>query len=551
MLRSLFVQNYALIDKLEIDFQTGLTVITGETGAGKSILLGALSMALGSRADLNSLKNKDLKCVIEVNFDISHYQLKSFFDEQELDFEENCIVRREITPQGKSRAFINDTPATLNQLKALGERLIDIHSQHENLELNNQEFQITMIDTIANNETLLENYKNVYKQFKHTTQKIEDLKTKNNQLKDRHDFIQFQYNELKETRLKPEEQDELEKEQLMLANVEEIAEKLSTVLNRFQRDEFGLIQELTYVRNDLQKIATYFDNGEDLAQRTNSSLIELEDISRDLESKAVNLNHDPERLETVDKRLNKIYGLQQKHHCSTIEELLKLQNSYEQELADVESFDIQLQSLEQEAAKLEAETIKLAAQLHEKRISTAAILSKTITSQLSGLGMPHAIFQIDVTLTEKIDKYGQSSIIFKFATDKTMSLRDVTSVASGGELSRIMLIIKSLIAAKKALPTLIFDEIDTGVSGEIANKMGLIMKEMAVNMQIITITHLPQIAAKGKYHYTVYKTHEEEGATTRIKALPDHDRVETIARMLSSDNPTPAAMANARELLSN
>lgn len=551
MLQSLFVQNYALIDKLEIDFRTGLSVITGETGAGKSILLGALNLALGTRADLNSLKNKELKCIIEAKFNINNYNLQPFFKEQELDFEEQCIIRREITPQGKSRAFVNDTPVNLAQLRVLGEQLIDIHSQHQNLDINAQEFQITFLDTLADNNDLLNSYKKVYKTFQITKKQIEDIKSRNEQQKERFDFIKFQHNELKSADLKADEQEDLEKEQLILSNVEEVAEKLSIALSRFQREEYGITQELSMAKNEISKISNYFKNGNEISDRVNSALIELEDIIRDLEQKAENINHDPNRLESINNRLNKIYSLQQKHNCKNIEQLLKLEQQYSEELNEIESFDEQLSTLHKELEQQEKEINNLSKELHKKRESSAKDLSISISNQLSDLGMPHAIFKIAVTPTENADKYGKSDVVFQFATDKTMTPRDVTSVASGGELSRIMLIIKSLIAAKKALPTLIFDEIDTGVSGEIANKMGNIMHKMTQNMQIITITHLPQIAAKGKYHYTVYKTHETEGPTTRIKMLLQEERVESIARMLSSDTPTAAAMANARELLAN
>ncbi|MFO7863594.1 MAG: DNA repair protein RecN [Salinivirgaceae bacterium] len=551
MLQHLFVQNYALIDELQIDFHSGLTVITGETGAGKSILLGALALALGSRADLNSLKDKEKKCVIEIEFDVHKLDLQSFFDDNGLDYEEQTIIRREITPKGKSRAFINDTPVNLGLLKTIGEQLIDIHSQHQNLDLNSQEFQINFVDAIANNQSQLHAYQKLFYDYKATQSAIDNLKAKNAQQKERFDFIQFQHKELSAAKLKANEQEELEQEQRLLSNSEEIAENLSLALKRFLRDEFGLLNELASAKNELSKVAEFFENGNEIVERVKAAHIDLEDLVSDLEQKAEVIDHDPQKLEKINSRLNQIYTLQQKHNCRSIEELLALEKQYDNELNEVESFGEELSQLEKELATQQKELVAQANNLHQKRVKAAGEISENISKQLSDLGMPHATFKIDITKSATPDKHGSSVIVFMFTADRAMQLREVTEVASGGELSRIMLIIKSLIAEKRALPSLIFDEIDTGVSGEIANKMGNIMQQMASSMQIITITHLPQIAAKGHHHSIVYKTHETAGATTHIKSLIESERIETIARMLSSGDPGKAAMENAKELLGN
>jgi DNA repair protein RecN (Recombination protein N) len=551
MLQKLFVQNFALIDSLEIDFQTGLTVITGETGAGKSILLGALALGLGARADKESLKHKDKKCIVEIEFNVEKLSLTSFFEENDLDFETQTVIRREISPNGKSRAFINDTPVNLNQVKSLGDQIIDIHSQHENLELNQHEFQFLVVDTLADNNDTLKKYQKNFAEFQSIANQINSLKDKNKEQKERFDFLKFQYNELKSTNLKADEQEELEQEQKRLSHSEEIAENLSLAVNRFNREELSIIDELSNVKNEVNRIASYFKNGNDLVDRLNSALIDLSDISQDLTEKTESIQFDPNRLDEINKRLNQIYSLQQKHNKTTISELLLLQNNIEEQLNAIESFEDDLLMLEKKQ-ETQRELIKQEAKkLHNNRIDTAKKISEVINSQLKELGMQVAVFNIEVSNSTEFNKFGTSGINFKFASDPKSELRPITKIASGGELSRIMLVIKSLIASKKALPTLIFDEIDTGVSGEIADKMGQIMKSMSSNMQIIAITHLPQIAAKGDNHYIVYKTHNEDGAQTHLKSISGSERINVIAQMLSTDKPGEAAIANAKELLSN
>ncbi len=551
MLRDLFVQNYALIDELEISFQDGFTVITGETGAGKSILLGALSLALGSRADLSSLKNKEQKCIIEATFDIKDYQLHTFFDDNDLDYDDRSIIRREITPKGKSRAFINDTPVNLSQLKELGGGLIDIHSQHQNLQLTRQQFQIDFTDSYAQNLNDLSEYQGVYNQYLSLEKEIKDLKARNEQQKQQAEFVNYQYNELKNAQLKQNEQEELEQQQRFLGNSEEIAENLNAAIERLTREEYGVTNELGNAKNEISQIASYFDNGEELVTRLNSAMIDLEDLSQDLLNKAENIHYDPQKLETINQRLDFIYTLQKKHNKQTVEELIELQQAYEKELNEVNSFDDILAELTFRADKLKKEMQKLAGHLHNKREKAGKEVGDYITEQLKVLGMPQSQFIVEVSKLEEFNKFGSSAIQFKFSSDKKISPKEVTKIASGGELSRIMLVIKSVIATKKLLPTLIFDEIDTGVSGEISNKMAGIMKKMAEQMQIIAITHLPQIAAKGESHCIVYKTHNQEGAATHIRQLKEKDRIHTIAQMLSSGEPTQAALANAEELLRN
>ncbi len=551
MLCTLFVENYALIDNLKIDFQDKLTVITGETGAGKSILLGALSLALGQRADLSTLKNKDKKCIIEASFNVKKYSLQSFFDEEDLDYEDNTIIRREITPKGKSRAFINDTPVNLNQLKVLGEKLIDVHSQHQNLQLNERNFQVNFVDTLADILIQRNEYRQAYDRYQDLVKKTEELKTRNEEQKERSDFIQFQFNELEQARLQPNEQEELERSQNMLSNSEEIAENLNNALQSLQRDDYGIISELGNTQNALEKIASFFDNGEELLSRIASATLDLDDLAQDLQQKTENIQYNPSELESINQRLNQIYSLQQKHRKNNVSDLIELKEQYKQELNEIESFEEALKKL-QSSIDEEKQTMQhLADKLHENRKAAARKASHTITQQLSGLGMPQSIFQIELTKQKEFDKFGRSEIVFKFTTDKNMSPKEVTKIASGGELSRIMLILKSMLATQKALPSLIFDEIDSGVSGAIANKMGNIMKEMAKTMQIISITHLPQIAAKGNNHLIVYKKHEQQGASTQIKAISDTERVEVLAQMLGSGETSAAAIANAKELLSD
>lgn len=550
MLQKLFVQNFALIDSLEIDFQTGLTVITGETGAGKSILLGALALALGARADRDSLKQKDKKCIVEIEFNVEKLGLESFFEDNNLDFEKHTVIRREISINGKSRAFINDTPVNLNQVKILGDYIIDIHSQHENLELNQNEFQFLIVDTLADNSVILKKFQNNYFEYQNLKKEIASLKEKNTLQKEKLDFIKFQYNELKNANLKSNEQVVLEQEQKRLSHSEEIAEYLSLAINRFNRDEFNIIDELSSAKNEINRIASYFENGDGLVDRLKSALIDLSDLSQDLIDKTESIQYDPNRLDEINKRLNLIYSLQQKHSKTSIDDLLVSQNSLEDELNAIESFEEEIMLLMKKQDKQLALITTQAKELHQNRLNTAEKISEVINSQLKELGMQVAAFNIEVLQSDELNKYGSSTINFKFATDQKSELKPIIKIASGGELSRIMLVIKSLIASKKSLPTLIFDEIDTGVSGEIANKMGQIMKSMSSSMQIITITHLPQIAAKGNNHFIVYKVHNEDGAQTRMKSITDSERVNIIAQMLSTDKPGEAAIANAKELLS-
>jgi DNA repair protein RecN (Recombination protein N) len=551
MLQRLFVQNFALIDNLEIHFQEGLTVITGETGAGKSILLGAIALAMGARADRDSLKNKEKKCIVEIEYDVQKLTLQEFFDTNELDFDLQTIIRREISPSGKSRAFINDTPVNLSLVKELGNRLIDIHSQHENLELNQFDFQFSVIDILADNFSSLKEYQNNYNKYQHLLKNINNLKEKHEIQKQRHDFIDFQYNELENAKLKSNEQNELEQEQNRLENSETIAENLSQALVRFNREDYGILDELNNAKQEISRIASYFHNGEDLQTRINSSLIDLTDLVQDLTEKADTIQYDPQRLDEINKRLNLIYSLQQKHNKPSIDDLLFIKNELEDELNAFESFEEDLQLLEKKKIELFQQLSTLADKLHKSRLEAAEKTSDNINEQLKELGMASAIFSIEVQKSDELSKYGKSSVSFKFAPDKKTDSRLLTKVASGGELSRIMLILKSLIAAKKSLPTIIFDEIDTGVSGEIANKMGQIMKSMSGNMQLIAITHLPQIAAKGEHHKIVYKTQEDTGSKTKIKNITEAERIIAIAQMLSTDNPSDAAIANAKELLSN
>ncbi len=551
MLNHLSIQNYALIDRLEVDFSNGLTIITGETGAGKSILLGALGLIAGSRADAQSLQDKTKKCIVEVSFNIKGYSLIDFFESNELDFEANTCIRREINPEGKSRAFINDTPVTLVQLKELASYLVDIHSQHETLDLNANQFQLSVIDAFANHQELLNEYATNFKRYKQVENQLSGLVERESQAKKDLDYFQFQFNELEDVNLKPDEQTILEQELETLNNAEEIKLNLSRGVFIFNGGEQNLLSSLNDIKIILSTFAKYKTEIQELSTRINSSYIELKDISNELENIEQDIVFDPKRIEELTLRLNEIYRLEQKHQVKTIEELISIKDNLSNKLLEFSSLELEIEKIKKELTSLEKILQNTAKKVSGNRKKVIPKIEKEIASLLSSLSMPNAQLKIEQTETELLTKNGTDKILFLFSANKGSDFKELNKVASGGELSRLMLSIKSLIAQLTSLPTIIFDEIDTGVSGDIANKVGSIMIQMAKSMQVITITHLPQIASKGNSHLFVFKEEKNNKTFSNIKKLTSDERVQEIAKMLSTSNPTEAAISNAKELLKN
>ncbi|MDO9184641.1 MAG: DNA repair protein RecN [Bacteroidia bacterium] len=551
MLKHLSIQNYALIDKLEVDFSDGLTIITGETGAGKSILLGALGLIAGSRADTQSLQDKTKKCIVEASFNIKEYALKDFFWANELDYEITTNIRREITPEGKSRAFINDTPVTLTQLKALAERLIDIHSQHQTLTLNGSEFQLSVVDAYANHADSLAEYSISFKQFKALEKALNELLTKESQAKKDLDYFQFQFNELEEAGLKPDEQAGIEQELEALNNAEDIKSNLSKAATGLNGGEQNLLASLNEIKSLLASQAKFKPEINELSTRLNSSYIELKDISNELESLEQDIVYDPKRIDKLTTQLDAIYRLQQKHQVKSVEELIVIKDDLSNKLLEFSSLETEIEKTKKELTSVQKSLTALAKKIAANRKKEIPKIEKEIASLLSALSMPNAQLKIEHMETETLTANGADKVNFLFSANKGSDFKELNKVASGGELSRLMLSIKSLIAQLTALPTIIFDEIDTGVSGDVADKVGSIMNLMAKAMQVITITHLPQIASKGESHLFVYKEDKNDKTYSNIKKLSVNERVQEIAKMLSTGTPTAAAISNAKELLKN
>lgn len=551
MLKHLSIQNYALIDKLEVDFSDGLTIITGETGAGKSILLGALGLIAGSRADTQSLQDKTKKCIVEASFNIKEYALKDFFWANELDYEITTNIRREITPEGKSRAFINDTPVTLTQLKGLAERLIDIHSQHQTLTLNGSEFQLSVVDAYANHADSLAEYSISFKQFKALEKALNELLTKESQAKKDLDYFQFQFNELEEAGLKPDEQAGIEQELEALNNAEDIKSNLSKAATGLNGGEQNLLASLNEIKSLLASQAKFKPEINELSTRLNSSYIELKDISNELESLEQDIVYDPKRIDKLTIQLDAIYRLQQKHQVKSVEELITIKDDLSNKLLDFSSLETEIEKTKKELTSVQKSLTALAKKIAANRKKEIPKIEKEIASLLSALSMPNAQLKIEHMETETLTANGADKVNFLFSANKGSDFKELNKVASGGELSRLMLSIKSLIAQLTALPTIIFDEIDTGVSGDVADKVGSIMNLMAKAMQVITITHLPQIASKGESHLFVYKEDKNDKTYSNIKKLSVNERVQEIAKMLSTGTPTAAAISNAKELLKN
>ncbi len=550
MIKKLSVSNYTLIDELHIDFSAGFSVITGETGAGKSIILGALSLILGQRADLKSLRRSDEKAVIEGVFDIASYHLRDFFDENELDYDEGeCILRREILPSGKSRAFINDTPVSLAQLKTLGEQLIDIHSQHQNMLLADSRFQLRVVDTMAGDAALLADYREHYRRWRERLQAYTRLQEENRSGREEEDYLRYQLAQLDEAHLQEGEQEELEVELQTLQHAEEIKNELAVLQEFLHAEETGVVSLLNATLSRMRALSRLYPEVDEWAGRLESDYIDLKDIASTVDRSQENLNMDPERLAWVENRLDTYYSLQQKHRLASAAELLALRDSFAERLTRIENYDEELAALKHEVDEAESQVRNLAEQLTRVRRQSAANISSTLTERVKPLGMPHLQFEIEVSPRPQFDETGGDAIRFLFSANKNQPLQPVSEVASGGEISRLMLSLKALVAHAMALPTIVFDEVDTGVSGEIADKMARIMREMSRCMQVISITHLPQVAAWGQTHYRVYKSDTATATATHLVRLTDSERVEEIARMLSGSSLTAAALDNARELL--
>ena len=552
MLRSLYIQNYALIEKLDINFDSGFSVITGETGAGKSIILGAIGLLLGQRADVKSIRTGASKCVIEARFDISAYGMQPFFEENELEYEEECILRREVYASGKSRAFINDTPASLAQMKELGELLIDVHSQHQNLLLNKEGFQLNVLDILSHNEEVLAAYQSVHKEWKQALYDLEKIIARAEQDKADEDYIRFQLEQLEEARLSEGEQEELEQEADTLSHAEEIKAGLYRAGQILYSDEGGLLSGLKDCLNTMIGLQNVFPVAGELAERLESTYIELKDISQEISGKEEEVEFNPARLEEVNERLNLIYTLQQKHRVSTIGELLALENEYAMKLSAITSSEEDIEKLKASCDVLYNKVKKQAAVLTKARTAAAREVEKQMASRLVPLGMPNVRFQVEMGTRKEPGMHGIDTVNFLFSANKNGALQSVSSVASGGEIARVMLSIKAMIAGAVKLPTIVFDEIDTVVSGEIADRMADIMQEMGEqNRQVISITHLPQIAARGRAHYKVYKKDSDTETNSHIRRLTDEERVEEIAHMLSGATLTEAALSNAKALLNS
>ena len=549
MLLSLSIKNYALIESLETDFSNQFSVITGETGAGKSILLGALGLVLGNRADLTSLKDKEQKCIIEAQFAISNYNLQSFFDENDMDYEDKTIIRREILPSGKSRAFVNDSPVNLQELQELGAMLLDIHSQHQTRELTEENYQIDILDAVANNGNNVIAYKNALSDFKSTQKELKQLITEKEALVKEYEYNSYLLNELLAANLVDGEQEELEQELEQLSNVEFIKENFERILAIANEEQVGAIMNLKEIKVSLQKIAAFSTQYAQLQERLTSSLLEIEDIVSECEQNNEKILADPERLELVNTKLQSIYNLQKKHQVQTVAELLVIQNELDAKVIRVDDLDGAIQKLQTELNSQQAKVDELANTVFENRKKTAPILIEKIKAILSQLGMVEANFQIEINHTDSYYPKGKDEVILLFSANKGTSFGLLKKVASGGEMSRIMLAIKAILANYSKLPTIIFDEIDTGVSGEIAIKMGEIMKEMSTTMQVFAITHLPQIAAKGNSHYKVSKRNLGETTISELNLLTSEERIQQIAEMLSGKDITDSALQHAKALL--
>lgn len=550
MLKQLYIKNFTLIDELNIQMHPGFSVITGETGAGKSIILGAIGLLLGNRADSKSIKAGRDRCVIEAHFDLSKYDMQQFFTDNDIDEDlSDTIIRRELTAAGKSRAFINDTPVSLTKMRELGEQLVDIHSQHQNLLLQKEDFQLNVVDIIAQNEKQRKNYEAAYNQYKQVNQKLNALKAEIEKNRENEDFLRFQFKELDEAQLQNGEQEELEQEYEMLSHSEDIKTALYQADNHLSGDDGNIIERLKQASEQLANIKDVYPEVTELLERIDSSYIELKDIAQEINGLTDHVEFDPARLETINERLDKLNSLQQKFHVRDLGELIETYHQLKEQLSHIDHSDENVEALEQEVAQLLEKAQKQAKELTAIRTKAAKKVEEEMKQRLIPLGIPNVRFCI--SLTEKPLSYdGGDKVSFLFSANKSTPLQPVTQVASGGEIARVMLSLKAMISGAVKLPTIIFDEIDTGVSGKIAEKMAQIMVEMGNHeRQVLSITHLPQIAAMGSHHYKVSKEETDEGTISRMTELSQQERIQEIAQMLSGSDVSEAALANAKELL--
>ena len=553
MLQSIHIQNYALIESLDIDFHSGFSVITGETGAGKSIILGAIGLLVGQRADSKAIKTGASKCVVEAHFNISTYQLEDFFNENDLEYDgEECILRREVHASGKSRAFINDTPASLVQMKALGEKLIDVHSQHQNLLLNHEDFQLNVLDILANSREALQTYKSLYNSYKQTVRELKTLVEEAEKNRQDEEYIRFQVQQLEDAHLQADEQEELEQELEMLTHAEDIKSSLFKVNQLMDEGEMNLVSLSKEAMQVLQSISRVYAPASEWSNRLESCYLELKDMAHEIAYASDEIEFNPTRLDYVNERLNLIYTLQQKHQLSSVEELLELAGKLNEKLDAITSSDDHIQELTQKKDLLYQQVLSQAEVLTRMRTEASKEIEAQMQAYLIPLGMPNVRFAVELSPRKEPDASGMDNVSFLFSANKNGTLQQVASIASGGEIARVMLSLKAMIAGAVKLPTIIFDEIDTGVSGSIAEKMALIMQEMGqADRQVISITHLPQIAARGAHHYKVYKEDTEVGTNSHIRILNEEERINEIAHMLSGATLTEAALNNAKALLNN
>ena len=549
MLQKLYIENYALIDRLDISFDKGFSVITGETGAGKSILLGALSLILGQRAESRVIKEGFDKCIVEAEFDVKSYGLELFFQENDLEYApESCLIRRELYSNGKSRAFVNDSPVSLSVLKDLSAHLIDIHSQHQNLLLGNDVFQLNVVDAVAKKALLQNNYKVAFQNYKELQSALKKLEETARKSKEEEDYLRFQFNQLEEAHLLEGEQQELESEWEMLTHAEEIKLGLGKIFSLLDEEEHGVNISLKSALNQADSLQKVYSKLQEPRERLHSCYLDLKDLASEMEVLLNDIDVNPERMEQVNDRMNQLYSLQQKHRVKNTEELIILCDELAKKLSVIDSFEDELADLKKKLKEAENQAQILADELSESRSATRKPIEVRLVDLLVQLGMPKAALKIEQK-RKPMESDGQDQISFLFSANKNAALLPISQIASGGEISRIMLSIKSLIADYTSLPTLLFDEIDTGVSGEIAHKMGQIMNDIAAKRQVICITHLPQIAAKGDFHFKVYKTEQNDRSITAVKRLQDDERLQEIAQMLSGANVSQAAVSNAQALL--
>ncbi len=550
MLQQLYIKNFTLIDELNIEFHPGFSVITGETGAGKSIILGAIGLLLGQRADSKTIKQGSDRCVIEAHFNLSRYQLEPFFTENDIDYDaSDCIIRRELTAAGKSRAFINDTPVSLSLLKELGDMLMDVHSQHQNLLLGKQDFQLEVVDTLAKDQDTVTVYQQTYAAYHDKQRQLRELQEEMERNKQNIDFLQFQYDELANAQLVEDEQEEMEQQRETMTHSEDIKTALYETQQHLSADEQGVLSLLRKSLSALHTITKVYPASEEWTERMESCQIELKDIAQDVEARLDAIDFDPAELERINLRLDKLYDLQKKYHVETVAELIQQRDELKRQLSQIENSDETLSALQEELDVLQKRCLHEAEELTKYRQKAAKEIERQMRERLVPLGMPNVRFEVKINKTD-LHKNGQDDIAFLFSANTSSPLQPIAQVASGGEIARVMLSLKAMISGAVKLPTIIFDEIDTGVSGKIAERMAEIMQEMGANdRQVISITHLPQIAALGTTHYRVSKEETAKGTTSRMQLLSDEERIHEIAQMLSGSDITAAAIQNAKELL--